>query len=260
LTGTFSSLLAHGVGSVYESPIPIGAYLAGGAGTVLASFGVRVFSTTKPHAARDRRIAGEKGARWTALGLRVAGVVGLALTLASGAVGGEDLAPLLFWVGFVVGVALLSALCAGAWAAADPWATLEDVYRIKGAEVRSLIPPWWLGPALLYALFWFELVSDSGFENAGIVFVLVVYSLFAFGFRRAFGDRWRTSDPFSILFGFAERVAPFELKDDASTRATRSADSIKLAPWPGRSPWRSSSSLRRQRSTTFARRSAGPAF
>lgn len=217
MTSTTPDLLAHGVGSVYEAPLSIGAYLAGAAGTVLASFGVRVFSTTRAHAAGERRIAGAAVARWLIRVLRTVGILGLVLTLASGAiVRGESgtLAPLLFWVGLVVGAAILSALCAGTWAAADPWATLEDVYRIEGAQVRSRLPPWWLGPVLLYALFWFELVSGAGFEDVGIVFVLILYSAFAFGFRSAFGDGWAAADPLSILFGFAERVAPFRLRSD----------------------------------------------
>jgi hypothetical protein len=148
--------------------------------------------------------------------LRTVGVLGLVLTLASGAIAGDEgvIAALLFWVGLVVGVAFLSAVLAGVWAAADPWATLEDIYRVEDKQPRSLNLPWWSGPALLYGLFWFELVSGAGFDAAGIVFVLIVYSVFSFGLRRALAGTWRTIDPLSILFGFAERVAPFRLRRD----------------------------------------------
>jgi hypothetical protein len=235
LTEAVPHLLAHGVGSVYESPIPVAAYLGGAAGAVLASFGVQIFSTARPQAAQERKIAGETVARSITGALRVAGVVGLVLTLASGAIAGDEspLAALLFWVGLVVGVAFLSAVLAGAWAAADPWATLEDVYRVEDKGPRSFEPPWWLGPALLYALFWFELVSGAGFEASGIVFVLIVYSVFSFGFRSAFADAWGTTDPLSILFGFAERIAPLELKRDgiyARNPLTRLDQPQPLAP------------------------------
>ncbi|MGH2788792.1 MAG: hypothetical protein ACRDJV_12965 [Actinomycetota bacterium] len=217
MTGLTPSFLAHGVGSVYESPIPVGAYLAGAAGTVLASFGIRILSTTRPEAGRRYQVAGRRTARWLTYVLRGLGVVGLALTLASGVIvrgEGGPLVPLLFWVGLVVGVTIASALVAGTWAAVDPWGTIESGYRIDEQHGRSRTPPWWLGPVLLYGLFWFELVSESGFEDVGIVFVLVLYSVFAFGLRSMLGEHWRTTDPLSILFGFAERTAPFELEHD----------------------------------------------
>jgi hypothetical protein len=126
---------------------------------------------------------------------------------------GLSLAPLLFWIVLIVGTAALSSVIAGVWEAADPWLMLERFYRFEEPE-PSGAPPWWVGPVLLYGLFWFELVSGSGFDAMGIVVVLLGYSVFSLTFRARWGESWREADPLSILFGFAGDCAPLELNED----------------------------------------------
>ncbi len=211
------SVLAHGVGRVYESPIPPYLYAVGAGLTVLLSFVLRALAGTREVASPDRLVAGPGAARVVRTVLKVAALVGLALAVA-GAVLVDDrgltIAPLLFWVGLIVGMTTLCALLGGAWEAADPWATLEGYYRIEDDDREALDPPWWVGPALVYALFWFELVSGYGFEPAGILGALVVYSVLAFSLRHRLGERWRLVDPLSILFGFASATSPLRLADD----------------------------------------------
>ena len=209
--------LAHGVGRVYESPIPTWAYAVGAAATVAASFIIRALApdvrTTRP----EKRLLGSGFARVTVVVLRTAGLIGLTLAIVAGLVvrvEGFTLPTLLFWVGLIVGVVILSAIVSGVWGYSDPWASLERVYRVEGSEPAHREPPWWLGPLLLYALFWFELVSGRGFEGTYVVIAIAVYSVFAFTLRPVFGRNWNLVDPLSILFGFAERTAPFRLTDD----------------------------------------------
>lgn len=147
------------------------------------------------------------------IALRVLGVVTLILALfAGGLVRGNGLllAPLLFWVGLIVLTAAVNAVLDGAWGASDPWAPLLDIYSPSAS--RPLQPPWWLGPLLLYGLFWFELVSGVGFSSPTIAAVLVGYSAYVLAFRTRFGARWDEADPLSILFGFAGRGAPLRLE------------------------------------------------
>lgn len=210
-------VLAHGVGRVYESPIPVYLYAVGAGLTVLLSFVLRALAHNKSPAARERRIAGPGVGRAIRATLKVTGVVALALMVA-GAVLVDDrgltLSTLLFWVGLVVGMVTICSLLGGAWDAADPWATIESYYRIDEPGAEHVSPPWWVGPALLYALFWFELVSGVGFEPAGVLGALVVYSVFVFALRNRLGPHWRTTDPLSILFGFASATSALELRDD----------------------------------------------
>ncbi len=210
-------VLGHGVGEVYESPIPLWLYLLGAAATVALSFILRALSRREPRALVEKRVAGPRGAAILRTTFKFGGIFFFALMLVAGIVvrsEGFTTATLLFWLGLVVGMVFLSSLLDGIWGAADPWANLEDLYRIEGVETARRTPPWWLGPVLLYALFWLELISGAGFEDFWIVTAAVVYSIYAFSLRAAFHEDWATADPFSILFGFAGRIAPLRLGGD----------------------------------------------
>jgi hypothetical protein len=208
--------LAHGVGQIYESPIPLYLYLVGAAATVAVSFLLQSLRGPQPREPRDRLIAGPRAARAIRFVLQAAGIVGLTLALVAGVVvrsEGLTLTTLLFWVGLIVGMIVLSALVSGVWEATDPWTTLEDVYRLEDAPVKERRAPWWITPLALYGLFWFELVSDVGFVDFWIVMVLLGYSLAVFSFRGGLGRAWQQRDPLSVLFSFAGRLAPLKLTD-----------------------------------------------
>ncbi|MGH2755505.1 MAG: hypothetical protein ACRDLB_13890 [Actinomycetota bacterium] len=210
-------ILGHGVGRVYELPIPLWAYLGGAAATVLASFLVRAFSRTTRPIPNERRIAGAGVGRGVVLFLRALALVLLTLAIVAGLVlreEGNTAATLIFWVAFIIGVTALSAIVAGVWAAANPWATIERFYRIGDTDVTPRTPPAWLGPVLVYALFWFELASGADRDPFWVVAALIGYSLYSFTCRAAFGPRWDLADPLAILFGFAERSAPLRLGED----------------------------------------------
>ena len=213
--------LAHGVGRVYESPIPAYLYAVGAGVTVLLSFLLRALAGDRVAAEKNRRVAGPAVARGIATVLRVVALVFLGLLVVSAVLEeqrGLTLAPLLFWVALIVGTTTLCLLLGAAWEKADPWRTLEGLYRIEeeGEEDgrAPLDPPWWIGPLLVYALFWFELVSDVGFDPAGVLGAIVVYSMIVFSVRHRVGDRWPLVDPLSILFGYASATSPLELRDD----------------------------------------------
>jgi hypothetical protein len=139
---------------------------------------------------------------------------------------------LAFWLGFIVGMVFLNALMKGTWAAADPWKTIEELYKVGERERRTGTPPWWLGPLLVYGLFWFELVSGSGFDSSAIVVVLLAYSVYALSLRDRFGDAWREADPLSILFGFAGSVAPLALETDGVRYKGFLRDLVRDEPMP----------------------------
>jgi hypothetical protein len=209
--------LAHGVGRVFESPIPLYLYLIAAATTVAVSFVIQTMRRPRPDEVTQRLVAGPGAARAMRLVFRVAGLAGLTLTLASGIVvrsEGFTLTTLAFWLGLIVGTMFVSAVIAGAWEAKDPWSTLEEVYRLDDARVKAKLAPWWIAPVGVYALFWLELVSGVGFVDFWLVMILLGYSLVVFTFRSALGGQWSKRDPLSVLFNFAGRVAPFRLTRD----------------------------------------------
>ena len=228
-------VLAHGVGQVFESPIPLYLYLLGAAATVLASFGIRTLMAEAPAPMQEREIAGGSWPRAFGGVLRVVGLVGLVLVVAAGVIVGSEgftVTTLGFWVGLIVGVTVLSALVSGAWEAMDPWAYLEEVYRTESPNGSVRVPPWWLGPIALFALFWFELVSERGFEDWGVLVVLLAYTVYALSLQSQFGEHWRYADPLGILFGFAARSAPLRLRRETILLKNPLADLDEPAPMP----------------------------
>ncbi len=230
-------LLAHGVGRVYESPIPFAYYLAGAALTVVVSFVIRAVSKGDKPLPDQRRVAGPRLASILSGALRWGSLLFLVLAIVAGVVVREvgfTFTTLMFWVGLIVGVTALSGLIAGAWETMDPWATLDRLYRIEpaGAAKATVSPPWWVGPLLLYALFWFELVSGVGFDDTWIIFVLIAYSIFSLGARSVLGESWERVDPLQILFGFAARLAPFRLASDGIYRKGSLRDLDPGQPMP----------------------------
>lgn len=227
--------LAHGVGSLYQLPLPLSLYLGGAALAVMASFVVQIFS--RGHSEREpRRIASARAARRMVSIATMLGLVWLLLVVVFSFLEpdpGFTLAPLLFWVAFVVGGVLLSTLISGLWSRANPWITLERVARPVGLdEAPKLRPPAWLGPLLIYVLFWFELVSTKGFDPGFIFILLVLYTGYVLSFRARFGDQWQLIDPFAILFGFAERSAPLQITDDGLYYRGAVAGLVEEKPMP----------------------------
>jgi hypothetical protein len=215
-------LLAHGVGRVYQSPLPLWLYLVGAGATVAASFLLRALVRDAAEVRPEKKVFGVTFAIVATRLLTAAGVFFLFLALASGAFGenvGLGLASLLFWVGLIVGTLTVCAVMAESWERTDPWATLERFYRTETPEPspalqRRIESTWWIAPVTIYLLFWFELVSGVGFDSFWVVAVLLVYTVIVLSLRAPLGPLWSSVDPLSILFGLAERVAPFRLRAD----------------------------------------------
>jgi hypothetical protein len=208
-------VLAHGVGAVYELPLPLELYLGGAAAVVMLSFFVQAFSRRAEGRGGERPVLGPAAASTVITFLRAVAFVLLILTVVFAILEGGSgfvTTPLLFWVGLIIVTAALQSLAEGVWQTANAWSTIEDLLALKDAPPREIaLKLWWLGPLLLYALFWFELVSGEGFDSLAVLIVLLSYTLFVIGFRRALASRWDELDPLSILFGFAGRVAPMRL-------------------------------------------------
>jgi hypothetical protein len=137
-----------------------------------------------------------------------------------------------FWIGLVFGVATLNALVSGTWDAIDPWGTAERFYRLEDVKVVARRPPWWLGPVLLFGLFWFELVSGVGFDPFWVVMVLLAYSVYVFTMRASFGDHWPLADPLSLLFTFAGLSAPLRIDATGLYRRAVISGLSQMRPMP----------------------------
>ena len=227
-------ILAHGVGSVYQLPLPLPLYLGGAAITVLLSFGLRALIHNRTTPQRTRVVVGPSVTGALIATARGIALAGFALTFVFAVVDSEagfTVAPLLFWVGLIIGTAVAQSVAKGIWERTNAWTTLQDLLQLEGRSVRSDLP-WWLGPALVYGLFWFELVSGKGFDPLAILIVLLAYTLFVLTFRASLGERWEETDPLSILFGFAGRISPLEITDEGTVYKGPLRDLDESDPMP----------------------------
>lgn len=199
-------LLAHGVGRIYELPVPLSWYLVGSALAVAGA--LVVTARMRSLAPGARQFLSARAARLLGKAARVAVIVGFVLALLSAATGtdtaGFNFGALWVWMGLIVGLVILNVVIGGLWRPADPFVRLARLWRNEDEEAKDL--PWWLGPLALYLLFWFELVSGVGFEAGLITPLLIGYGAYAVWIRAKFRD-WEDADPFVILYRFASRAS-----------------------------------------------------
>lgn len=210
------SNLAHGVGRVYESPIPISLYLAGAATTVIASFVIQAFRPgdrpRRPRVGGSERIGAAVLSGVRIYLLVVFGLI-LVLALVYADQGGLSIPALMFWVAFVITSIVLCCLVGGLWPAASPVETIDKLLRSEDWEASGRRVPVWLPPFLIYLLFWFELVSGRGFDSVWILGFVLAYLVYVISVKPVFGRDLPNAEPFGILLGFAQRVAPFRIED-----------------------------------------------
>ena len=232
-----STTLAHGFGQRYDLPVPLWLYVTGAAAAVVLSFVmvgvfVRVDSTGRDYPSLNLL-------RWplgrglaspiVTVTLKVLSVAMFLLVVLVGLFGSrsysDNLAPVMVWVIWWVGLAYVSALVGNLWALINPWKVtwewLERFYqRFNPGESLSYEQPYpnWLGvwPAVLLfmAFAWVELVYTSAGVPSVLASLILIYSVITWAGMAIFGkDTWVAhGEAFSLVFGLLARFAPTELR------------------------------------------------
>ena len=235
---TFSpAVVAHGFRQRYDLPIPLGLWVIGAGATIVLSFVIVGLvdhgrRTATPYARVNLLKVGlMRGlAHWLPLGAaRLLAVIFLVATVLAGFVGDQDpfsnLAPVMVWVVWWVGVAFVCALIGDLWALINPFRTIffwaERIFYClaKGGQL-SLARPYppilamWPAVAGLLIFFWAELIWPDGTVPQDLAFAIVIYALVTWVGMFVYGrDAWlQNADTFSIVFGILARFAPLELR------------------------------------------------
>jgi hypothetical protein len=218
-----ASLFAHAFGARYELPIPLLAFVLGGAFVVAASFFVVLPTrvSAQPDPLPDIDPARRAG--------RVSGpiaVVVLTLLVWAGLTGSqqipENIVPTVFWVYLWVVVPLLCGLFGDITARANPFGWLAeraDSARLRRAVLGSPEPlgwPRWLGWWPAVGLFVVATLGELVFNVEAtkprfIAGTLVVYAFASLVFGLVFGARaWRSyGEFFSVVFALWGRLGWF---------------------------------------------------
>ena len=164
--------------------------------------------------------------------IRVLSVALFVLVIVSGLWGprapDRNIAPVVVWVIWWVGLAFTSAFVGDVWRLLNPW---KIVFGWAKALVRRrdptaqlslhLTPPPWLGVwpavALFGAFAWFEIVAPTSVLPANVTNALLLYSAITWGGMLLLGeDAWlRHGEAFTVAFGLLARFAPLEVRRDS---------------------------------------------
>ena len=227
-------LVAHGISSVQDLPIPTWLFYWGAGVVLVVSFVLLGALWKRPLlAAHAEGRASGSGLSGLVLGpvrvvVQVLSVVMFGLVWASALFGDTDpfrnLAPTWVYVVFWLGVPLLSVLFGNVWRALSPWRALADGFvwlRERGGREAQPLAEYpervgrWPGAVVLFAFATLELAYSDPSSPRALAFAIALYSYVALFGMAAFGrDTWeRTGEGFAVLFGLLARLAPIHADD-----------------------------------------------
>jgi hypothetical protein len=228
---------AHAFGVIYNLPIPFWMYAFAASATLALSFLMVGFFVTGQNAERNLRSVeipdAVPRAGWSIL--RGLSVLLLLMTTLSGLFGAQhsfnNFSLTVFWIGFVLGFAYLTALIGDVYAFINPWRVLCDLTeRLRPMAFYGRVQyPRWLAyyPALvLYVGFiWLELFGHMTPRTLGLV--LLGYSILNFAAAALFGaEAWfRYGEFFAVFFRLLGKISPI---DYASRRVLGSSTMVRL--------------------------------
>jgi hypothetical protein len=224
------SVLAHGVGSRTDLPIPLGLALYGAGAAILLSFAVLLLfwrtprlggaSSGRPLPAGFQRVADHTGLR---TGLRVLTLTAAVLVTAA-ALGGppetaRNLAPWALYVTFWVGLLPASLLLGPVWRIANPLRLLHRGLRraLPAAPGTARLPALGLWPAaaFLVLFLWLELVYPGRADPTTVAVFLIGYSVVQLALALWFGEDWFAhGDGFEVYSTLIGRLSPWARRDD----------------------------------------------
>jgi hypothetical protein len=214
---------AHTLATPYDLPIPFSLYVYTCAVTLLLTFAVLAFVPPAPAAARrPPRPAIRLGRMLPMIG-QAGAVALLGLTIAAGLWGtpspGANIAPTLFWVGMMLGLAVVTAVFGDVFQIVNPWRALLRVLHV-GAQPLLRYPPAlaaWPAFTCYLALSWLELMASP--RPSLLAWALLAYTGLTAAGAALFGrDPWfRHAELFGMFFRVIGMLAPITYGRHATT-------------------------------------------
>ena len=180
---------AHGVQGRAETPIPLSAFIWASGAVLIVSFLGLALGWRRPILAH---VPWRRAPRWLerfvlsrslAWGVRFLVLAGFLVVLWAAMFGStllsRNVAPLVVFVVWWVGLVPVSAVFGNVWREVNPWATLARMARIPERRSDRPYPPrfgWWPAAAYLLLFAWLELVYTTPAEPRTIAALIVGYT------------------------------------------------------------------------------------
>jgi hypothetical protein len=228
-TTAYAGVLAHGVGTRADLPIPVSFAIIGGGAAVLISF--LALGALWP----DARLRGDSAGRPLPAGLsfvdtpvvtvllRVVALALWVLVVSVAFAGPKDipanLAPWTFYIQFWVGLVVASLLLGPVWARINPLRSIHWVLsrlsgEAPGADALPRLGYWPAAVALLSFVF-LELAFPGRSRPAVVGLYIVVYSVVQLGAAIWYGPGWfARGDGFEVYSTLIGRLSPFGRRED----------------------------------------------
>ena len=223
-------LLAHGVGTRQDLPVPIGLALFGAGAAILLTFSVlllfwRTARLGGPDAGRPlpaivQRAADAPAFRRTLQALTLVGTLFVvAVAFAGPSDTPHNLAPWAFFVTFWTGLVPASLLLGPVWRVINPLRLLHRALRpvVPKARGAERLPALGLWPAAVFlgAFLWLELVIPHRSDPAVVGGFLIGYGVVQVGLSLWFGEEWfAAGDGFEVYSWLISRVSPLGRRTD----------------------------------------------
>jgi hypothetical protein len=222
------TVLAHGVGSRTDLPIPLGLALYGAGAAILISFVIlllfwrtpRLGGPGRPVPVGLQRLADSSAVRrgLQAVALAVAVLVA-AVAVAGPAETSRNLAPWALYVTFWIGLVPASLLLGPVWRVVNPLRLLHRGLRtlLPRAPGTARLPRLGLWPAAAFLLVFllFELVLPGRAEPATVAAFLIGYAGVQLVLALWFGESWfARGEGFEVYSTLVARLSPWGRRDD----------------------------------------------
>lgn len=218
---------AHGVQGRADTPIPVSAFFWSAGIVLVVSFGALALGWRRPLLAH---VGWRRAPRWLerlvlspalAWMLRIVVIAAFGLVLSAAAFGStllsRNIAPLVVFVVWWVGLVPVSVLFGNVWRTVNPWATLGLLLRlprIRHDRPYPVVWGWWPAAALLLVFAWLELVSTTPAEPRTIAALMVAYTIGTLVAMHRWGiDPWLDhGEVFSVYTSVLAHVSPIEVR------------------------------------------------
>lgn len=241
------TLLAHGIGTRSDLPVPVGlAALAAGC-TLVISFAVLAVLWRRPRAPRTGvALPGPVATVLDSAPLRILLQLGTLLIAATVVVAGlagpddpaRNLAPWVFYVVFWVGLVPASLLLGPVWRVLNPLRLLQGavaaLLRISPSHGVLDLPSgvgYWPAAVSLAAFGWFELVFPARAEPLSVAVFLLVYGGLQLAAGVLFGRRWfDRGDGFEVYSVLVGALSPLGRRPDGRLALRNPLDGLAAVP------------------------------